>query len=221
MDYCYFSLENNIYHIHQNTETYQIISKYFNSSKENHKRNIKNIFKIFRNGESKRFLDNYNNLDNIYLLWHGSFLLLNLGSNVSNFMGILSQGLRILPFGNYGMFGNGIYFADTASKSIPYCDGSSFLFLCEVALGKIAQFTQSQPHLSKPITGKNSSQGVGKCGPDYSDTLSMSNGLKIPFGSPINYTFSPQIQSKISLYNNEFIVYDESQVKLSFLIEFN
>lgn len=50
------------------------------------------------------------------LLWHGSRL--------SNFVGILSQGLRIAPpeapASGY-LFGKGIYLADMAEKSIHYC----------------------------------------------------------------------------------------------------
>jgi poly [ADP-ribose] polymerase len=50
------------------------------------------------------------------LLWHGSRL--------SNFVGILSQGLRIAPpeapVSGY-LFGKGIYLADMAEKSINYC----------------------------------------------------------------------------------------------------
>jgi hypothetical protein len=50
------------------------------------------------------------------LLWHGSRL--------SNFVGILSQGLRIAPpeapVSGY-LFGKGIYLADMSEKSIHYC----------------------------------------------------------------------------------------------------
>lgn len=50
------------------------------------------------------------------LLWHGS--------RIANFVGILSQGLRIAPpeapVSGY-LFGKGIYLADLAEKSIHYC----------------------------------------------------------------------------------------------------
>jgi len=68
-------------------------------------------------------------------LWHGSRL--------TNFVGILSQGLRIAPpeapVSGY-MFGKGVYFADMSSKSANYCSTSvdnptGILLLCEVALG--------------------------------------------------------------------------------------
>jgi poly [ADP-ribose] polymerase len=71
---------------------------------------------------------------NRMLLWHGSRL--------SNWTGILSQGLRIAPpeapVTGY-MFGKGVYFADMFSKSANYCyaseaSRSGVLLLCEVCL---------------------------------------------------------------------------------------
>ncbi len=54
----------------------------------------------------------------------GNNMLLCHGSRVSNFVGILSQGLRIAPpeapVSGY-LFGKGIYLADMAEKSINYC----------------------------------------------------------------------------------------------------
>ncbi len=69
------------------------------------------------------------------LLWHGS--------RFSNFVGIISQGLRIAPpeapRTGY-LFGKGVYFADMAVKSAPYTcynlsDNVGLFLLCEVALG--------------------------------------------------------------------------------------
>ena len=66
------------------------------------------------------------------LLWHGSRL--------TNWMGILSQGLRIAPpeapVTGY-MFGKGVYFADVSSKSANYCYATKsknvgLVLLCEV-----------------------------------------------------------------------------------------
>ncbi|OAD03837.1 hypothetical protein MUCCIDRAFT_125379, partial [Mucor lusitanicus CBS 277.49] len=70
------------------------------------------------------------------LLWHGS--------RVGNFMGILKQGLRATPrtsSKNGALLGDGIYFADTFSKSLNYSTESfgshrsayRLMLLCEVA----------------------------------------------------------------------------------------
>ncbi len=68
------------------------------------------------------------------LLWHGSRL--------SNFVGILSQGLRIAPpeapVSGY-LFGKGIYLADMAEKSIHYCrsygSDTALILLIQGAIG--------------------------------------------------------------------------------------
>lgn len=70
-------------------------------------------------------------------MWHGS--------RITNYAGILSQGLRIAPpeapVTGY-MFGKGIYFADMVSKSANYCstnkrNPTGLMLLCEVALGNM------------------------------------------------------------------------------------
>lgn len=82
--------------------------------------------------ENERFTKD---LGNRMLLWHGSRL--------TNYVGILSQGLRIAPpeapVTGY-MFGKGVYFADMCSKSANYCftnpeNNTGILLLCDVALG--------------------------------------------------------------------------------------
>ena len=64
---------------------------------------------------------------------------------VTNYAGILSQGLRIAPpeapVTGY-MFGKGVYFADMVSKSANYCNttrsnNTGLLLLCDVALGEM------------------------------------------------------------------------------------
>jgi len=103
---------------------------------------ILNIFKIQRHGEAE-------DIANISIPDH---LLLFHGSKVFNFIGILSNGLKIAPpeapATGY-MFGKGVYFADLFDKSYAYCDSceyeddkgkkknQKFMLMCEVALGKM------------------------------------------------------------------------------------
>lgn len=72
-----------------------------------YKLELVNVFKVERAGEADRFAKHRQN-ENRMLLWHGSRL--------TNFAGILSQGLRIAPpeapVCGY-MFGKGVYFADS------------------------------------------------------------------------------------------------------------
>jgi poly [ADP-ribose] polymerase len=72
------------------------------------------VFKIERQGEGEKFAK-FKNLENRRLLFHGS--------QMSNFLGIMGQGLRIAPpeapTTGY-MFGKGIYFADLFRKAQAY-----------------------------------------------------------------------------------------------------
>ena len=106
------------------------------------------IYKITESINDKNF--NLNNYDNRYIFFHGT--------KNENIIGILSQGLKIAPVqaintGNY--FGNGIYLSDSFTCSLEYCshslyksnnlindnydDGKKFMFMAEVAVGKIGQ----------------------------------------------------------------------------------
>jgi len=91
-------------------------------------------FKIEREGEVAKY--NPNKYDNKKLLFHGS--------RFSNYVGILSNGMRIAPpeapASGY-LFGKGVYFADSAGKSAGYTcsylsNGIGIFVMCEVALGK-------------------------------------------------------------------------------------
>ena len=79
------------------------------------------IFEIEREGEREHY---DRTIGNDLLLWHGSRL--------TNFVGILSQGLRIAPpeapVSGY-LYGKGIYFADLFGKSAVYCRGEKILLL--------------------------------------------------------------------------------------------
>ena len=102
------------------------------------------------------------------LLWHGT--------RTSNLVGILSQGLRVAPpeAPTVGyMFGKGVYFADSASKSANYCfvdekDGSGILLLCEVFTGTPHVLAKAQYIEGKPPVPAHSTLGAGRTVPDTS-----------------------------------------------------
>lgn len=122
------------------SEEYKDLSEYVKnthgSTHSHYNLDLMEVFKITRKGESKRYKP-FAGFDNRMLLWHGSRL--------TNYVGILSQGLRIAPpeapSTGY-MFGKGVYFADMVSKSANYCWTSrdnpiGMMLLCEVALGEM------------------------------------------------------------------------------------
>ena len=117
-------------------------------------------FKIEREGEASVF--NPGKLGNRKLLWHGS--------RFSNFVGILSQGLRIAPpeapSTGY-LFGKGVYFADIIAKSFPYAcpdlsNGVGIYILAEVALGNTQEFNRPNHDAAKLPPGKNSTHALGR-----------------------------------------------------------
>lgn len=127
------------------------------------------------------------------------------GSRNQNWLNIISTGLMIRPSGaihNGSMFGDGIYFADKAQKSIGYSSlsgsywtrgtgSTGYLALFAVHTGKqkhIRRHDHSCYSLCKSVLDR-----------DGYDSVFAEGG--------------------IDLRNNEYIVYDNSQCTISFLIE--
>lgn len=142
VDSHYDQLKTDMDVLDKSSEEFKIIDEYVrNTHAETHTQydlEIAEIFVVKRQGEDRRYKP-FKKLPNRKLLWHGSRL--------TNYAGILSQGLRIAPpeapVTGY-MFGKGIYFADMVSKSANYCNTSpqnptGLMLLCEVALGEVSK----------------------------------------------------------------------------------
>jgi len=115
------------------------------------------IFEIQREGEQERFVP--------YKNFHRQLLLH--GSRVSNYAGILSQGLRIAPpeapVTGY-LFGKGLYFADAVAKSAHYCfatkeNNEAFLLLSEVAVGNMHMVNKFEPFV-QPLCRFSQCEGI-------------------------------------------------------------
>ncbi|XP_062210305.1 poly [ADP-ribose] polymerase 2-A-like [Phragmites australis] len=173
---------------------------------------IVQIFKVSRLGETERF-QKFANAGNKMLLWHGSRL--------SNWTGILSQGLRIAPpeapVTGY-MFGKGVYFADMFSKSANYCyasetSRSGVLLLCEVALGDMNELLNADYDANNLPKGKLSTKGVGQTGPDLAESKITEDGVVVPLGKP-----KEEPSKKGSLLYNEYIVYNVDQIRMRYVL---
>uniref|UniRef100_A0A3B5MQH2 Poly [ADP-ribose] polymerase n=1 Tax=Xiphophorus couchianus TaxID=32473 RepID=A0A3B5MQH2_9TELE len=178
---------------------------------------VLDIFSVDRGGESDNFLSH---LHNRTLLWHGSRL--------SNWVGILSKGLRVAPpeapVTGY-MFGKGIYFADMSSKSANYCFANQshhvgLLLLSEVALGDSNELLDADYEAHKLPAGKHSTKGLGVTGPDPKNAVTL-NGATVPMGPGVKTGVSNS--NGYSLLYNEFIVYNPAQTRMRYLlrIQFN
>jgi poly [ADP-ribose] polymerase len=214
IDSNYAKLKCEIVTLDKTSEDYKIIEKYINTTHatthNNFKLDIQSIFKVNRIEEDKKFKDH---IGNDMLLWHGSRL--------TNFVGILSQGLRIAPpeapMTGY-MFGKGIYFADMVSKSANYCCASSsdnigLLLLCRVAVGTPRDLYQADYNAGNLPAFAHSTKGVGRTAPGVS-TRKRFRGMIVPIGPGV---ISNSVAS--SLLYNEFIIYDVTQARLEYLIK--
>jgi poly [ADP-ribose] polymerase len=149
---------------------------------------IKRIYVVHLPQERKRFESQ--SIGNVKELFHGS--------RNCNILSILKNGLIIVKSGSTKtgeMFGPGIYFADSSTKSANYSYGfwggiknkypNNFMFLADVSLGTIEKHTSSH-WCTTPKHGYDSVMGV----------------------------------KGNSLYNNEYIVYNPNRCTLKYLIEF-
>ncbi|XP_075805450.1 poly [ADP-ribose] polymerase 2 isoform X3 [Microtus pennsylvanicus] len=205
---------------HESNE-FKVISQYLQSTHapthRDYTMTLLDVFEVEKEGEKEAFRKD---LPNRMLLWHGSRL--------SNWVGILSHGLRVAPpeapITGY-MFGKGIYFADMSSKSANYCFASrpkntGLLLLSEVALGQCNELLEANPKAEGLLQGKHSTKGLGKMAPDPAHFVTL-NGSTVPLG-PASDTgiLNPE---GYTLNYNEFIVYSPNQVHMRYLlkIQFN
>ncbi|CAF3705239.1 unnamed protein product [Adineta steineri] len=217
IDQHYEQLKCKLNPIDKTKDIHKIISKYLQtthaSTHEQYKMQIEDIFEIERENENEVFKD----VGNKMLLWHGSRL--------TNFAGIMSQGLRIAPpeapVTGY-MFGKGLYFADMSSKSANYCyptpsKNTGLVLLSEVALGKCNELLNADNNAHRLPDGFSSVKGLGSIAPNLKNAVTLDNDVVIPMGpsestdvnNPKGYT----------LNYNEYIVYDTKQVRMRYVIK--
>ncbi|KAJ2939633.1 hypothetical protein O0L34_g14353 [Tuta absoluta] len=212
----YTKLKANIAPLDKTSEEFQMILEYVTNTHaathSGYTLEVEEVFKVVREGEDKRYKP-FRKLHNRRLLWHGS--------RVTNFAGILSQGLRIAPpeapVTGY-MFGKGVYFADMVSKSANYCctskaNPTGIMLLCEVALGDMKQCNRAEM-ITKLPPGLHSAWGVGRTQPNPEQARTLPDGTLVPLGTPLTNN-----SLDTSLLYNEFIVYDVAQVNVKYLLQ--
>ncbi|XP_070578606.1 poly [ADP-ribose] polymerase 1-like [Ptychodera flava] len=209
IDANYEKLRCSIDPVEKKSKDYKMVEQFIsnsNDAKSSLNLEVLDVYKIEREDEPKRF---QKNLHNRRLLWHGS--------RVSNFAGILSQGLRIAPpeapVSGY-LYGKGIYFADMVAKSMWYCrtskaDNIGLMLLCDVALGNMYEIPHTE-YMEKAPAGKHSTRGIGRIEPDPKQSVKK-DGYLVPYGKPKS--------TGVGRSYNEFIVYDITQVQMKYLIK--
>jgi poly [ADP-ribose] polymerase len=217
VDAKYNQLKVDIKHLEKDNAERKIIEESIHITRgpthSNYSMEVMEVFKLHKQQEQETFLD----VGNKKLLFHGSRL--------SNWAGILGQGLRIAPpeapVTGY-MFGKGVYFADCSSKSANYCftnrsHNTGLLMICEVSLGKQNKLLNADYNAAKMPPGCHSVLGAGKMEPSteaqIGDTLMPTGKLKDTGVKGDGFI----------LQYNEFIVYKTAQIKMKYLakIKFN
>lgn len=189
------------------------------------------MFAIERKDERQN-ISKWDDKGNKMMLWHGT--------KAENIIGILQSGFRIAPDEAYrtgDILGNGVYFADTFGKALNYTDSyysaryksyhpKLYLFLCEVALGKMKEisdiYSVEQKNFAS-IPGKQfqSVKGLGQRGPDLAKSVYLPSGCVVPLSSVVEYKYDKKTQDKVDLEANEYVVYDTSQIRIKYIVEIN
>uniref|UniRef100_A0A8C2K440 Poly [ADP-ribose] polymerase n=1 Tax=Cyprinus carpio TaxID=7962 RepID=A0A8C2K440_CYPCA len=226
LDRQYRSLQCRLQPLDSNSNEYKVIEKYLQSTHApthtDYTMTILDIFAVEKEGEKDNFCSE---MENKMLLWHGSRL--------SNWVGILSQGLRVAPpeapVTGY-MFGKGVYFADMSSKSANYCFASQknnqgLLLLSEVALGNSNELLDADYSADQLPSGKHSTRGLGQTAPDPNNynffSFSLRDGVTVPMGPSVKTGVGQK--GGYTLLYNEYIVYNPAQIKMKYLlrVQFN
>jgi len=212
LDINYKKLNTELTTVATDDPDFKMCQTYLSNQKGHYNAELCDLWKVAREGEGERFAKCIEKQpQNRKLLWHGS--------RVSNYVGILSQGLRIAPpeapKSGY-RFGKGIYFADLCDKSIGYCRGAGsdyiLMMLVEVALGDIKELTQDQ-YMEAALPGSHSTKAMGSIAPDPKLDMKMDSGCVVPLGPRVNTGI------RSSCMHNEYIVYTLPQATIRYLLK--
>ncbi|KAH9523486.1 hypothetical protein Btru_040138 [Bulinus truncatus] len=206
VDYVYRSVGCKIELMSPIDEMSQMILKYISIGSSDCK--VHGIYKLNRKGESQRL--KANGLGDHRLLWHGT--------KIGNLLSILNRGLVICPpeADRTGWaYGKGIYFSDAFGTSANYITTkgfSSFMLLCEVALGEKLYYNTTekedmdQPHNSVVVQ-------------NYSAFFYSSEWFHLPSGICLPQNCLKSISTYN--YNTQYVILDPAQVCLRYLVEFS
>ncbi|EGD75200.1 poly polymerase [Salpingoeca rosetta] len=217
VDANYSKLKCDLQPVDQSSDEMEMLRKYVrNTHAKTHsqyKLEVESAFKVKKEGEEDKYKP-FAEYDNRRLLWHGSRL--------TNWVGILSQGLRIAPPEAPVTGYVRVYFASMVSKSANYCfpsrsDSTGVLLLCEVALGDMYERLHSEYTAAESCqaAGKDSTWGIGKTTPDPKETIELDDGVSVPLGKGVS---NPKAKGGALLYD-EFIVYNTAQIKMRYVIK--
>lgn len=213
LDACYHKVKTDLNPLSKDAPDFikicDIVRNTHGSTHNHYTLEVLDVFQVNRKREDVRSRK-YKSLENRQMLWHGS--------RITNYVSILTKGLRIAPKeapATGYMYGKGIYFADIVSKSANYClyglkDNTGVLLLCDVALGKTKNGEYVHNYTDIPNENEQSVKGCGEYFPTEYSTL---DGVKVASGGLRQANFPTKLKY------NEYVVYDISQVKMKYLVK--
>ncbi|KAJ8575555.1 hypothetical protein ON010_g3658 [Phytophthora cinnamomi] len=200
LDECYDLLECELQPVKSSDPDFALIQTYIRNSnccgRKQDRLQLLSVFRVEKPEQETRF-EPFRKFANRRILWHGSHL--------ANWLGILSEGLRIAPpevASNGRTFGKGLYFTDKVTKAQAYCHcrptnghNQCVFALSEVALGESKEMLNSDDNAKQFVhTGAggrakgayyHSCKGVGSCRPDSAGEVVDIHGAVWPVGKPV------------------------------------
>ena len=218
LDYIYQAIGCKIQLLNEDCVESQYILKYIHASCRTSE--VHAIYKLSRPGEDTAIRSV--NMENHKLLWHGS--------NMSNFISILHRGLLVSPPEiqmSGALFGEGLYSANAFFKCQMYANNSNpdsdtrLALLCQVALGKNC-LIESHDELDTDISDSDyqSKEIDGNMIPDEAFDVTLPYGAVLPLGQ-LRKNPKPTNYKSFRMPYKEYIVNDQSQVCLRYLVEFS
>ncbi|OQR67572.1 poly-like [Tropilaelaps mercedesae] len=225
IDQYYISLHTRLIKVSQ--DEFDLLFKFLRTTHApTHQEYVMNIMSAFVIDKREEVEGFNSRLSNRMLLWHGSRL--------SNWASIISQGLRVAPpeapVTGY-MFGKGIYFADSSSKSANYCfptraQDEGLLLLSEVALGKVNELYEANYEAHRLPKGKHSVKGMGRMVPSKETFIKISSPhdghpVVVPCGELRDISNQKQNRRSRRIFTlnyNEYVVYNVNQIKMRYIL---
>ncbi|CAI5706568.1 unnamed protein product [Peronospora farinosa] len=227
LDECYNLLECELQPVKSTDPDFALIQTYIRNSnccgRKQDRLQLLSVFRVEKPEQETRF-EPFRKFANRRILWHGSHL--------ANWLGILSEGLRIAPpevASNGRTFGKGLYFTDKVTKAQAYCHcrptngyNQCVFALSEVALGKSKEMLNSDDNAKQFVHigagGRaqgayyHSCKGVGSCRPDSTGEVVDIYGAVWPVGKPV------QPEERTGLHHSEYIIYNLNQTRMRYVV---
>ncbi|GAM18105.1 hypothetical protein SAMD00019534_012800 [Acytostelium subglobosum LB1] len=194
-DMRYQALHCHIVYLQPYTPEYNIVERLIHNNSYNQDNvHIRNVYRLIKEDEENAFNET---IGNEQLMFHGT--------KCHSLLGVLRRGLQLPDTvvkrnwafrTDQGFMGAGLYFAKHIEGSLWYTSASSedsrFVIIARVALGNEHSLHSKDINMTQPPQGFNSCHGV-----------QTTSSKPTPFK------------------HDEYVVYDRTQLKISYVVEFN